>query len=100
MILYAAFHRAFPSQLSLCTGAQLLSEVWSAPHAPGPRRPPGQQQPLRSPCPTRAVHAVGGRRAAAARAGSGAWLAEAGTPVGHDCRTPWAQDPLGAGRCP
>lgn len=76
----------------------MLSEVWSAPHAPGPPQPlpstrlaPAQRGP---------VHAVGGRRAAAARAGSGAWLAEAGTPVGHDCRTPWAQDPLGAGRCP
>lgn len=104
MILCAAFHRAFPSQLSLCTGAQLLSEVWSAPHAPGPRRPPGQQQPLRSPCPARG--AARSRRPAeplqlGPAAGPGSqrreppWDTTAGPP-GH--RTPWG--PAGAPEMP
>lgn len=92
MILCAAFHRAFPSQLSLCTGAQLLSEVWSAPHAPGPRRPPGQQQPLRSPCPARAVHAEGGPQSRCSSGWQRGLARRGGNPRGTRL-----QDPLGTG---
>lgn len=92
MILCAAFHRAFPSQLSLCTGAQLLSEVWSAPHAPRPRRLPAQQQPLRSPCPARAVHAVGGPQSRCSSGRQRGLARRGGNPRGTRL-----QDPLGTG---
>lgn len=100
MILCAAFHRAFPSQLSLCTGAQLLSEVWSAPHAPGPRRPPGQQQPLPSAGGARSRRPAEPLQLGPA-AGPGSqrreppWDTTAGPP-GH--RTPWG--PAGAPEMP
>lgn len=100
MILCAAFHRAFPSQLSLCTGAQLLSEVWSAPHAPGPRRPPGQQQPLPSAGGARSRRPAEPLQLGPA-AGPGSqrreppWDTTAG-PLGH--RTPWG--PAGAPEMP
>lgn len=82
----------------------MLSEVWSAPHAPGPRRPPGHQQPLRSPCPARG--AARSRRPAeplqlGPAAGPGSqrreppWDTTAGPP-GH--RTPWG--PAGAPEMP
>lgn len=91
-----------PSRAS-CRCAQVLScclRCGLPPTLPGLGGRPASSSPSAAPAQQGPVHAVGGRRAAAARAGSGAWLAEAGTPVGHDCRTPWAQDPLGAGRCP
>lgn len=100
MILCAAFHRAFPSQLSLCTGAQLLSEVWSAPHAPRPRRPPGQQQPLPSAGGARSRRPAEPLQLGPA-AGPGSqrreppWDTTAGPP-GH--RTPWG--PAGAPEMP
>lgn len=90
MILCAAFHRAFPSQLSLCTGAQLLSEVWSAPHAP---RPP---QPLPStrlaPAQRGALRAVGGPQSRCSSGRQRGLARRGGNPRGTRL-----QDPLGTG---